>query len=334
MAARVTAVPTEADSLVAAARALVLDRTAAQAVNALSRCDIKSVLLKGPAIATWLYTDGESRPYTDVDLLVSPDHRDEAKAVLAELGFTHPLADADPAEYGEFEIELTRGDGACIDLHHSLIGVHVTPEECWESLARHTVPLFVAGEELRVLDLPARTLHLALHAAQNGPGDLKAVRDLERGIAHLPVAVWQEAHALARSLRAIDAFAGGLMATPSGLALARALDVDPPRDVEVLLRVSGVPQEALQLQRLVEEPSMTARICLVARKAWATEAYMHSRFPASRRSRSAMLVARLGRLRRLPRRFLTAAAAWYAAWRASGSTYPPQHPSPLGRSSL
>ncbi|MDX6664460.1 MAG: putative nucleotidyltransferase, partial [Solirubrobacteraceae bacterium] len=58
-------------SLVAAARALVVDRATAEAAGAMSAAGVPVVLLKGPAIAQWLYDPCEQRGYSDADLLVA-----------------------------------------------------------------------------------------------------------------------------------------------------------------------------------------------------------------------------------------------------------------------
>ncbi|MDQ4145916.1 MAG: nucleotidyltransferase family protein, partial [Actinomycetota bacterium] len=77
--------------LVAAARALRLDRVAGITVDRLRAAGVPSILLKGATIATWLYDDGHPRPYRDVDLLVSPLDAERAKEVLGKLGFVHAM---------------------------------------------------------------------------------------------------------------------------------------------------------------------------------------------------------------------------------------------------
>src|SRR2546427_4885417 len=82
--------------LLAAARTLGVDALAAEAIEALRAAGIRSILLKGPALAGWLYGDGALREYDDCDLLVDPADTGVAAVVLRELGF-QPLVDrADP----------------------------------------------------------------------------------------------------------------------------------------------------------------------------------------------------------------------------------------------
>lgn len=295
-----------------AVRNLLLDQAAANAVAALALAGVPSILLKGPSIASWLY-GSEHRGYTDVDLLVSPASREQAVKVLDRLGYVHLLAGADPSEYGMFEIELVRADGACIDLHHSLIGVRVPPARCWEILSGHVVDMRIAGQSVPVLDPVARTLHLALHLAQNGPRDTKALHDLERGAAQLPLFLWQDALALAQTLGALDAFAGGLTASSQAVGLRERLGVREPQDLEVLLRIAAVPQDVLQVHRLVQATSRAQRAQLLARKVWPTRVYMHTRYPVARRGGGALLHARLARMVALPLRAARALTHWRRA---------------------
>ena len=73
--------------LLAAARTLGVDALAAETIEALRAAGVRSILLKGPALAGWLYGDGALREYGDCDLLVDPADTDRAAVVLRELGF-------------------------------------------------------------------------------------------------------------------------------------------------------------------------------------------------------------------------------------------------------
>ena len=295
-----------------AIRTLLLDHAAAEAVSSLAEHRVPAVLLKGAALAAWLY-EGETRPYGDVDLLVDPAKRILAASILSEDGYRHRLEGAAESEIGPFEIELVKPGGACIDLHHSLIGVSAGPARCWEVLSRRTVPMVVGGATVQVLDEPSRAMHLALHVAQNGPVDLKAVDDLERGLRRLPVGLWLQALDVAEQLDAIEAFSGGLRVTETGARMADRLGVDPPRDVALLLRVSSAPQEALQIQNLVAAGSLGRRLRLVGRKLWPTTAYMRTQLPSGMGSQLDLVVARVTRMVGLPVKFATAFQSWTKA---------------------
>ncbi|MDP9073138.1 MAG: nucleotidyltransferase family protein [Actinomycetota bacterium] len=266
--------------LLAVARTLGLDRAAVLAIDRLTASGIPSILLKGAAIASWLYDDGEARPYVDVDLLVSPRQLEPAKAALADLGYLDRLAGADPAEFGLKEQELFGPDNVCVDLHHGLIGVTIPPARCWDLLTSHTAMMAISfGSWVPVLDIPARTMHLALHAAQNGPVDRKALTDLERGLTRLSPDDWRQASILAQDLGADQAFAAGLRLLPAGRAMADHLSLTRGMSVELALRSGSAPQNAIFLERVASTPGLRRKATLVARKLFPTSAYLRARSP-------------------------------------------------------
>ena len=273
-------------------RALFLDRAAVAAADKLRSEGIPSILLKGAAIATWLYDDGHVRPYGDVDLLVSPSQFERATEVLAELGYAHPLAGAHPAEVSTRERDLLGPGHVWIDLHLGLLGVTVSTQECWDILSRRTVDFPLAGGELQVLDLGARTMHLALHAAQNGPVDVKALGDLGRGLAKVDKAHWQEAATLAEKLGATEAFAAGLRLLPEGQRLADGLALPSRMTVELAIRTRSAPQEAIFFERLCETAGIGRKLALIARKLFPTTAHLRASAPAPPRGRLGLVWAR------------------------------------------
>jgi Uncharacterised nucleotidyltransferase len=305
--------------LAIALRTLLLDARAAEAIGVLAAHDVPSILLKGRAIANWLYS-GTPRGYGDIDLLVDPRQRERAMEVLATLGYRHYLAGADESEYGSNETDLISPTGIPIDLHHTLLGVTADPTSCWEVLSARTTAMVVGGHKVHVLDEPARTMHLALHVAQNGPADAKAVADMERGLAQLPFSHWDQASHIARALKAEQAFSAGLRVTVTGRAMAAALHLEIPRDVSLLLRTRSAPAEALQIQQLIELRTLRGRLHLIGRKLWPTTAYMLGRVPGSRDGPQALLLARLRRMAGLPARFRVAFHSWSEARSAAAHT--------------
>jgi hypothetical protein len=183
-----------------------------------------------------------------------------------------------------------------------------------------TTDMVVGGRTLRVLNEDARATHLALHAAQNGPADTKAVADLERGLTQLTPARWREAARIARELGAEQAFSAGLRVTEAGRAITSTLGLRPPRDVTLLLRAQSAPAEALQIQQFVELGSMRRRAHLVARKLWPTTAYMLRRVPEARGGSSALLLARIRRLVELPHKFSVAFRSWSKVRNTGGAS--------------
>ena len=293
------------------ARAVLLDHLAGTAVRHLRSAGISSILLKGAAIARWLYRDGGARPYVDVDLLVSPRDFDAAKAALAELGYVHWLEGAAACEIGPNEEELLNPAGVCIDLHHGLIGVPDS-ERCWEVLSNRTVPFTISpGMEVPVLDVPARAMHLALHAVQNGPADEKAFNDLARGLEQVPRSDWRQAAVLASELGAVPAFAAGLRLLPAGAALADEMSLSRSMSVELAIRTNSANQRAFVFQQVAEANGIPAKVALLGRKAFPTAAYLRGNYPVARRGTTGLLRARLWHLLTLPAN----AAHGYSAWR-------------------
>ncbi len=308
----------KSDEFSLVARSLQLDHEAGVVVEYLQSSGVPSVLLKGAAIATWLYRDGAVRAYRDVDLLVSPAKLATAVDALAELGYADELAAADPAEFGPKERELVGPGNVHIDLHHGLIGVMAPSQRCWDILVRRTTALqLTPTTQVQVLDPTARAMHLALHAAQNGPIDVKAIRDLERGLAKISQEEWKEAASLAEQLEATEAFAAGLRLLPAGRSVADDLMLPRRMTVELALRTRSAPQDALFFARLAQAPGAWGKGCLFARKVFPTAALLRANWPLARRGRVALLLARVGYPLAQAGHFVPALVAWAQARRAA-----------------
>ncbi len=93
-------------------------------------------------------------------------------------------------------------------------------------------------------------LHLALHAAQDGPGDPKAIGDLARGIERWAPDTWREAAGLARRFRAFRRSPPGFGSCPPAPARKRLeLPSTPSLDWEILHRQVR-PRGAFHLQAI------------------------------------------------------------------------------------
>src|SRR4051794_2899859 len=100
---------------------LWVDAGTAEVLGAFEAAGVSSLVLKGPAIARWLYTERESRFYTDSDLLVRPRDVEAAERVLVALGFAKRFEDRGmPSWWREYASEWGREDGRRVDLHHTL----------------------------------------------------------------------------------------------------------------------------------------------------------------------------------------------------------------------
>ena len=194
------------------------------------RCSTRSprrrapVLLKGPAIARWLYDGSETRTYVDVDLLIAPDAaRHGRRACCARWAFASVARHYEQGRRLEHDsLWIRPGTAAHVDLHRTLPRARgVSPQWVWRQLWPRTyeMQLPAPGTSVRVLDEPARALLVALHVAHHvGYGEIavKPLADLQRAVAKLPLAVWRDAAALARNLRAEPQMSRGLHAIPDG----------------------------------------------------------------------------------------------------------------------
>src|SRR5688500_1357109 len=77
--------------LQAGMRNLLIDKVTVEVARALHAAGIPHLLLKGPAIAGWLYDRTEVRAYGDTDLLIPHECWEAATGVLQGLGFTHDV---------------------------------------------------------------------------------------------------------------------------------------------------------------------------------------------------------------------------------------------------
>ncbi len=295
-------------------RSLLLDCRAADASEHLRAAGVPSILLKGASIATWLYNDGAVRPYIDVDLLVAPSLFQRAIMLLAECGYDPRLVGADPAELGPKELDLIGPGSICIDLHCGLIGTSRPTEECWEILAGRTASMrLCGGREVQVLDVPARAMHLALHAAQNGPVDAKALTDLERGLAMLARDDWLAAAKLADDLGASEALAAGLRLLPAGRCFADGLGLTHNMSVELRLRTWSAPPEAIFFERLGDVPGFAKKMVLLTRKLFPTPATLRAGSAMARRRPLGLVFAWMVHPVVVAIRFPPALIAWYRA---------------------
>jgi len=299
----------------AIARALLADATTQELTAALGDAGIRCILLKGASLAHWLYDHVSMRPYVDSDLLVAPGNIAAAEAVLAGLGFEHaPLDDIPHDLPWHAHAWLRARDGANVDLHRTLIGAGVEPEEVWQVLSAETERLRVGTLEVEVLTKPARALHVALHAAQDG-GLEKPLQDLRQAVDRLPDAMWEDAARLAERLRAGPALGAGLRLHPAGEALASRLGLPVEVPLAVELRASGAPRSALSLEWLTRIPGAGAKTRYVARKLFPPKEFMRAWSPPTPRGPARLAVSYVRRLVWLAGATRPAISSWREARR-------------------
>jgi hypothetical protein len=266
-----------------AGRTLALDAVAAEVVRELEREGIRSLVLKGPALKEWLYDGPGERSYRDIDLLVSD--LPAAERELRGLGFRFVSEDPHARVWLRGPINL--------DLHARVAGVRADPVVAFELLSAGAELLDVGRGSVWILPPHGRALHLALHAAQHGPSDDKALEDLRRGISRLPQELWVAAAELAGELDARPSFAAGLALLPQGRTLADVIGL-PWREVAGHTG-DEVPPVARGLVLLAGSRGFRAKVGFLLQELFPTRTYLRATVPLARRSAFGLLLARAWR---------------------------------------
>jgi len=269
--------------------ALYLDYIAVEISSALAKSGIRSILLKGASFRTWLYDAGEVRWYSDVDLLVKPAEAGAAARVLERLGYRDVFAGASPTETSAYATEY-RSDRVIVDLHRSLLGITVTPDDAWRVLESATTAMTLNGVQVEALTIPARCFHIALDAANSGPAPSKAAQELQRALDRTTLGDWRGALELADRLGASASLVVGLGVVPDGHGIIRELAVTPTIPTDVALRAAGSPPVARGLNALMSARGM-ARLRLLARELVPTPAGLRYWSPMARRGTLGMVAA-------------------------------------------
>lgn len=290
----------------AVARALLLDRLTAEIVGRLEDAGVACILLKGPAVAAWLYPGDDVRPYGDADLLVAPDDEPAARALMERLGFHSEFAEVDHPRIGAES--WIRRPHEVVDLHTTLWGMNAGARRVWRVFSTDTEDLEVGGRALRVPDLRRRALVLALHAAQHGDAE-RPIQDLDRAVRALGPAEWAGVLELARELEAEPAVATGLRQSAEGRHLADELGLPRAGSVEAELRVGGVPL-AEGIEQVLSERGLRAKARLLRRELVPTPEFMRWWSPLASRGRIGLAAAYAWRLGWIARRTPAAAREW------------------------
>jgi len=279
-----------------AMRLLALDRATADVMTTLTAGGVRSILLKGPALNRWLYREDEWRSYVDCDLLVSPDDLSRAEQILEGLGFSREGLHSIRHDWDRYA-DSWRGPSAAIDLHHSMIGIGVSPQEFWRVMSEATESMAVGGADVEVLHPGARAFALVIHVAKDGSRRAKARHDLGHAVTRLPLETWRQAVHVAERLDAREAFAAGLRMEPNGRELAARLglpDTTPPVDVAIR-RHGGAPPLAAGVNWMITTPGIGNKLRVIGRKLVPPPAFMRSWKPLARRGTLGLVVAYLWR---------------------------------------
>jgi putative nucleotidyltransferase-like protein len=301
-------------------RRLRLDVATRQFIEALRGEGIPSILLRGPAIALWLY-EGK-RWYSDIDLLLPPWSLDRAYEFAGRLGYT--CTSFLPSSAYDRPLSNTKwlrdSDGIKLELHRTLDGVAVTDEVAWDTFAAETEELaFGVGRfQATVLRPPARAFVIAVHAAHHGPTFSQPVEDLALALERLPRGEWTRAAALAKRLEATAAFAAGLRLHPEGEAVANSIGLPRTRSVETELSATGAPPMALMFEWLGQLEGLRPKAIFLAREIFPPPRFMRVASRLAQRGHGGLAVAYVWRPFSLLWRVPRALAAWRRARRRTG----------------
>lgn len=273
---------------------LEIDRVTAEVVEAFRVAGIRSILLKGPALARWLFDRGSERSYVDCDLLVPVRSVDVAGEVLALLGFRRSPLNLS-GDWPRHALVFSR-DGVSVDLHRSLVGVGVSPDELWSTLSGDTTFLHVGGSDVEVLSPTARALLVALHAAKDGARVEKVNGDLRRAVERVPREAWIDVASLADRLSASEALAAGLRRVPAGARLAAELGLPTGVTAEIAMRERRVPPLATGINWLITSKGMRGKVGLVGRKLFPPVDFMRAWSRLAQRGVPGLLAAYAWRL--------------------------------------
>ena len=288
-----------------------LDAATAEAFDAFRRAGVDAILLKGAALASALYRPGEPRGYVDIDVLVPPAQRIAAGEVLAELGYrnfseSRGVDDVGGALHADIWLGAMVGfrdgfAGVMIDLHRRLDGCDAPDALVWEVLSRDRGWVEVEGTTVPTLGLPGLALSVALHVAQHGPGDAKAVGDLKRGLERWPLEVWRAAASLADDVGGEESFAAGLRLLPAGVRLAEQLGLgSAERVLWDLANRDSRPRGTFHLEALAEAGSPREKVEIIRRALLPSRAWMGWEMRWATRSHAHLAVAYLTHILRAP----------------------------------
>ena len=220
------------------------------------------IVLKGPALAIWLYTGDRERTFGDLDLLVKPARIEAADGCLSALGYSRGQAGWDRISHAWRK----PGETFAIDLHTSIVGADADPGIVWRELTANSVERYLLGVPCRCLDEDGLAMHVATHAAQHAlDGDAKPLEDLRLALAAADADTWTAAADRARRIGAEPAFAAGLRRLPEGAAVAARLGLSEVAPIDVALRASEDPPAlvlGLEQLRRTEGAAAKARFAL------------------------------------------------------------------------
>jgi hypothetical protein len=308
---------TNGTSRISVAVNLANEGATASMVGALKAAQVRAIVLKGPPLRRWLYGNSPDRVSMDIDLLVPWPDLAAIERALSQIGWRYLGIDALGRDRPHCRIWERPDNGLILELHQNIAGVGLSGGEAWEVFSSRTEEVMIGGVSAEVLDLPARAMHVALHAAQHGVGFQRTMRDLELAL-EKPVAVWQQAAALAVQLDAVPAFTAGLALLPKGQSLLEQLRLASRLPIDIALRASSPPPTAEGLEWGMRLPGLRAKARFALEHLVPPPEYMRVWLPLARRGKLGLAAGYVWRPAWLLVRIGPAVRAWRRARRDSG----------------
>ena len=269
-------------------RTAQLEAAALEALGAFEARDVRSLLLKGPALARMLYAAEEVRRYSDVDLLVAEEDLAEGRRVLSDLGYRNAeermgIDDVAGIMYSETWVRPQPGEESWlhVDLHWRLDGSKAPSAVAWSALAVRRTWIDLGGGRAPVLRPEGLAMHLALHAAQHARD--RPMTDLALGLERWSAEIWRQAAQLASELEATEAFAAGLRLLPAGAALARELNLPASDELSWAISHRDMrPRGTFHMQALADARSAVERLDVLRRSLLPRRDWIVSQHPWAR----------------------------------------------------
>lgn len=236
----------------------------ARVLSGLSEAGIQALVLKGTALAAWLYPEPYLRKCGDLDLLFSSRREvDQAIEVLSRLGYYAPVL-AVAGDLVSFELMCVSGSrgfvGFEIDLHWKLCNTPLYADIFdWNELAGAAIELPTLGKGALGLEPVHALIHACLHRAHNlqfGDGDrLRWLYDIKLLCGRLDNQQWSSLAALARQRNVAGPCADGMLAARRDLGASI-----PPAVLESLAIASRVePVDIARMRSWLYAQWATAR---------------------------------------------------------------------------
>lgn len=166
-----------------AARSLRHGGALIRAVEALDQAGIPALALKGPVLSAAVYGDPTLRTFSDLDLLVRPEHLDRALNILLALGYM-PLVAADTGHVrhsvrARHHLSLHNPQsGVTVELHWRLARARSDLRLSVDEVFARAEPVRPLERDLLSLAPTDQFLYLTVQAGKNGWARLERLRCL------------------------------------------------------------------------------------------------------------------------------------------------------------